>query len=169
MAGPTFHLLLFLTAFLYANGGEWFFHRYVLHGLGKKRGSFFNYHLHDHHRVCSEMGMRDPGYNVFPRSWNAQAKELAVLTLILIVHSPLFFIIPAFAAAFYLSIFLYYYRHRKAHLDTGWALKHLRWHYDHHMNNHPLQANWCITWPWFDLLMGTREKNSPTPSGDDLH
>ena len=40
--------------------------------------------------------------------------------------------------------------------DTEWAREHLPWHYDHHMgpNQH---ANWCVTKPWADIVMGTRE------------
>ena len=37
-----------------------------------------------------------------------------------------------------------------------WARENLTWHYDHHMG--PDQdCNWCVTWPWFDHIMGTRE------------
>lgn len=28
-------------------------------------------------------------------------------------------------------------------------------HYDHHMNASQ-HANWCVTKPWFDYIMGTR-------------
>lgn len=36
------------------------------------------------------------------------------------------------------------------------------WHYDHHMgpNQH---KNWCVTKPWFDVIMGTRERYAGTP------
>lgn len=33
--------------------------------------------------------------------------------------------------------------------------KKIPWHYDHHMNSNQ-DANWCVTKPWFDYLMGTR-------------
>jgi sterol desaturase/sphingolipid hydroxylase (fatty acid hydroxylase superfamily) len=53
------------------------------------------------------------------------------------------------------SIALYYRRHKRSHEDPGWAREHLRWHYDHHMG--PDQdCNWCVTFPWFDHVMGTR-------------
>ena len=34
--------------------------------------------------------------------------------------------------------------------------EHLPWHYDHHMGPNQ-EANWCVTRPWFDYVMGTRE------------
>jgi sterol desaturase/sphingolipid hydroxylase (fatty acid hydroxylase superfamily) len=49
----------------------------------------------------------------------------------------------------------YYRVHKRAHLDPAWARTNLPWHYDHHMG--PEQdANWCVTRPWFDDLLGTR-------------
>ena len=45
--------------------------------------------------------------------------------------------------------------------DHAWAREHLPWHYDHHMG--PDQdANWCVTRPWFDQLMGTRRPYAGT-------
>jgi len=149
----------FFLAFIYANAGEWFFHRYVLHGMGKRRGSFFNYHCFEHHKVCIENNMLDPGYGRWPRSLNGQAREAIVLFMIVGAHLPLFFFIPGFVAGLSTSIVLYYYRHRRSHLDREWAFEHLRWHYDHHMSTDHEPANWCITWPWFDYLMGTRVRN----------
>jgi sterol desaturase/sphingolipid hydroxylase (fatty acid hydroxylase superfamily) len=34
-------------------------------------------------------------------------------------------------------------------------MKKIPWHYDHHMNANQ-DANWCVTKPWFDYLLGTR-------------
>ena len=71
-----------------------------------------------------------------------------------ILHAPIFLIFPLFTSAVYASLALYYYKHRKAHLDPVWARRHLRWHYEHHLGGN-ICANWCVTWPWFDYLMGT--------------
>ena len=38
--------------------------------------------------------------------------------------------------------------------------KAIPWHYDHHMNTNQ-DANWCVTRPWFDYIMGTRIKANP--------
>lgn len=36
-----------------------------------------------------------------------------------------------------------------------WGEQHAPWHFDHHMDNNP-GANWCVTRPWFDYIIGTR-------------
>ena len=55
------------------------------------------------------------------------------------------------------SLINYYRKHKRAHLDPEWAREHLPWHYDHHMGRNQ-HANWCVSQPWFDWVMGTREK-----------
>jgi hypothetical protein len=152
----------FLLGLLYANAGEWFTHKVILHGLGKNRRSFWAYHLYGHHADCAQHAMLDPGY-IKPdfTSWNTQSKELVVLLGIALLHLPLLEFLPAFTAAVYMSLLLYYYRHRKAHIDTAWAKKHLRWHYEHHVSGD--KGNWCITWPGFDYVMGTRVKTTTPP------
>jgi len=150
----------FILGLLYANAGEWLMHKYILHGLGQNRHSFWAYHWHEHHAVCAKNAMFDPGYqSVTLTTWNAQTKELAVLSGIVLLHVPLFLLFPLFTGAVYASLMLYYYKHRKAHLDPIWAKQHLRWHYDHHLGGNR-SANWCVTWPWCDYLMGTRIKNN---------
>lgn len=144
---------------LYANAGEWLMHKYILHALGGKYHSFWAYHLHEHHAVCLRHNMLDSGYQTLNlRTWNTQSKELVVLAGIVLLHSPLFLIAPLFTSTVYASLALYYYKHRKAHLDSEWAKQHLRWHYEHHLGG-DINANWCVTWPWFDYLLGTRVKN----------
>jgi sterol desaturase/sphingolipid hydroxylase (fatty acid hydroxylase superfamily) len=56
---------------------------------------------------------------------------------------------------------LYYTRHKRAHLDPEWAREHLPWHYDHHLGPDQDQ-NWCVTFPWFDWVVGTRVKYAGT-------
>ena len=75
--------------------------------------------------------------------------------LIALAHLPLFPVAPFFVATVEYSTLRYYRVHKRAHRDPAWARKHLRWHYDHHMGKDQ-DANWCVTWPWFDWLMGTR-------------
>jgi sterol desaturase/sphingolipid hydroxylase (fatty acid hydroxylase superfamily) len=103
--------------------------------------------------------MFDPGYQSLNLTiWNAQTKELAVLGGIVLLHIPLFILYPLFTGTMYASLILYYYKHRKAHLNPTWAKQHLRWHYEHHLGGN-CAANWCVTWPWLDYLMGTRLKS----------
>ncbi|MGR9116881.1 MAG: hypothetical protein ACU85E_14050 [Gammaproteobacteria bacterium] len=149
----------FLLGLFYANAGEWLMHKYLLHAVGKKPDSIWAYHLHEHHAVCTRLSMLDPGYRDIDLSvLNTQTKELIVLAGIVLMHVPLFPLIPVFTGTLYASIALYYYLHRKAHLDPIWARRHLRWHYEHHMGGHP-GANYCITWPLFDHLCNTRVKS----------
>jgi hypothetical protein len=139
------------------NATEWAVHKYILHGLGKDPKSPFAFHWHDHHRAARKHGGVDDAYrkNLF-RVWNAQTKEaLAILAGGLSV-APLLPVAPFFVGAVWYGAANYYIKHRRAHLDPAWARKHLPWHYDHHMgpNQH---KNWCVTRPWMDLVMGTRE------------
>ena len=151
----------FLLGLLYANAGEWLMHKLILHGLGKNPQSFWAYHLHEHHAVCAKHAMIDPGYQTISlTTWTTQSKELVVLAGIVLLHLPLFFLLPYFTSAIFLSLALYYYKHRKAHLNAVWAKRHLRWHYDHHLGKSSGKSgNWCVTWPWFDYLLGTRIKS----------
>ncbi len=157
MPGDLLRFFLELAlGFIYANAGEWSMHKYVLHGLGKHRRSFWAYHLYGHHVASSQNAMFDPGYQRIDLSqWNAQTKELWVLFAIVLIHIPLFLVAPVFTWALYGSLGVYYFKHRKAHLDPAWARRHLRWHYDHHLGP-AAYANWCVSWPWFDYLLGTR-------------
>ena len=100
----------------------------------KKRQSFWAYHLHEHHAVCISHSMLDPGYRKLTlTTWNTQSKELLVLAGFVLLHAPIFLIFPLFTSVVYASLALYYYKHRKAHLDPVWARRHLRWHYEHHL------------------------------------
>lgn len=148
---------------LYANAGEWWIHKYVLHGAGRKKGSFFRFHWVDHHRQVRLTDMVDPDYQKPVYAASAQAKEAACLVGAALAHLPLFPVAPFFTGTVLYCIGNYYVKHRRAHLDPDWAKEHLPWHYDHHMG--PDQdANWCVTRPWFDYVMGTRKPWLGTPA-----
>ena len=148
----------FALGMLYANAGEWLMHKYVLHGPGKHRGSFWSFHFHEHHRAARREDMMDESYK--RPVWfggHAQSKEAWGLVAMSIAHAPLCLLAPGFVAAIWFSAGSYYYVHRKAHEQPDWGREHLPWHYDHHMGPDQDQ-NWCVTWPWFDWVMGTRVK-----------
>lgn len=149
-------MLGFPLGLLYANVGEWLIHKHWLHGLGRKKDSFWAFHWHEHHRACRTHEHVDPHYARPLVGVHAQSKEAAGLVLAALVHAPLFPVAPFFTSAVWFSIANYYRVHKKAHVDPEWAKVHLPWHYDHHMgpNQH---ANWCVTYPWADWLLGTRE------------
>ena len=87
--------------------------------------------------------------------------KLSVFTLslaaVVVGHLPLLPMAPFFTATVWYSTARYYYIHRKAHLDPHWAKEHVPWHYDHHMGRDQ-NANWCVTHPFFDIVMGTRKE-----------
>jgi sterol desaturase/sphingolipid hydroxylase (fatty acid hydroxylase superfamily) len=141
---------------IYVNAAEWTIHKYFLHGAGAKKESFWSFQWKEHHRDTRKNSFVDKSYLKPLQGWNAQTKEAASLFLAAVVHIPLFPIAPFFTGAVWYGLANYYRVHKKSHLDPEWAKTHLPWHYDHHMapNQH---ANWCVTRPWFDHIMGTRE------------
>jgi hypothetical protein len=101
-------------------------------------------------------GHRDPDYERSVFGWHAQGKEALGLVAVALMHLPLLPIAPFFTLAVEWSALRYYRVHKRAHCDPEWAREHLPWHYDHHMGPNQ-DANWCVSWPWFDWVMGTRE------------
>lgn len=141
---------------VYANALEWGLHKYVLHGLGRNRDSFWAFHFHDHHRNARQHGFRDPDYERSLWGWHAQSKEALSLAGLALLHAPLFPVAPGFAGAALYGAVNYYRKHKRAHLDPEWGKRKLPWHWDHHMGRNP-DSNWGVTRPWFDHLLGTRE------------
>ena len=141
-----------------ANASEWFVHKYVLHGLGRRKESFWSFHWHEHHRNARRNAHADADYKApLIAHWNGQSKEAAALLVGAVVLAPLAPVAPWFVATVAYSAVNYYRKHKRAHLDPAWAREHLPWHYDHHMGPNQ-DANWCVTRPWFDHVMGTRER-----------
>ncbi|MBL8601181.1 MAG: hypothetical protein JNK72_04600 [Myxococcales bacterium] len=141
---------------LYSNAWEWVVHKYVLHDWGRARDSVWRFHWHEHHKNARRSAMGDPGYTRSVFGWHAQGREALGLVIAGLVHLPLARRYPLFTATVLASQWNYWRVHRRAHRDPAWARAHLPWHYDHHMG--PDQdANWCVTWPGFDWVMGTRK------------
>ncbi len=151
----------FPLGLLWANAGEWMIHKYLLHDMGKSKDSFWAFHWHEHHRESRLNDMLDENYerDLFD-GLHAQSRA-AGLAVAAALHLPLLPIAPAFTAGVWASIGTYYVVHKKSHQDPEWGRKYLRWHYDHHMGRNQ-HANWCVTWPLFDHLMGTREPYAGT-------
>jgi len=139
-----------------SNAAEWYIHKNVLHGRGKRRESFWSFHFHEHHSASRRNGGHDPDYQRSPFAWNAQGKELLGLSLLAIPVLPLLPVAPFLAGTLVYCGVNYYRKHKRAHLDPAWAREHLPWHYDHHMGPNQ-DANWGVTRPWFDRIMGTRD------------
>lgn len=142
---------------IYGNAAEWFIHKYMLHGLGRNKKSFWSFHWHEHHRNARRDNMIDIDYQKPLFRWAPPGKELAALLFACVAHIPLLWVAPTFTITVWYCAFNYYRVHKKSHRDPEWARKNLPWHVDHHMG--PDQdKNWCVTKPWFDILFGTREK-----------
>lgn len=139
-----------------ANAAEWAIHKYVLHDRGRRKTSFWSFHWHEHHGLSRRNGFVDPHYERSVLAWNAQGKEALGLVGLGLAVAPLFPVAPFFVGTLWACGVHYHRTHKRAHLDPDWAREHLPWHYDHHMGPNP-EANWCVTHPFFDHVMGTRE------------
>ncbi len=140
------------------NIGEWFIHKYVLHVLGRKKSSFWAFHWHQHHRSVRRMKMVDPLYVMEATGEHTFSREIkSLLAVAVIGGAALLLFVPSFVVTVWYRMYRYYVVHRRSHLDTEWAKTNLPWHYDHHLGKSQ-NANWCVTHPWFDYVMGTRVK-----------
>ena len=151
----------FLVGLAAANAFEWFAHKYVLHGVhrtGKPRVSpvpeTMKSHW-EHHALVRKQYYYDHGYVEGWSNWRTR-KEIASLGATVVVFTAISApISKGFTAAVWYSAMNYYYVHRRSHLQPTWGKRNLPWHYDHHVNANQ-DANWCVTKPWFDYVMGTR-------------
>ncbi len=145
----------FVLGLLVANVGEWFIHRFWLHGRGKNRASFWSFHFHEHHNAARRHDMIDADYERTTFGWHAQGKEAGALLFAAISQAPLLGWSPGYVFGVWTSICTYYVLHRLSHTRPEWGRRYLPWHYDHHMGTDQ-DTNWCVTWPGFDWVMRTR-------------
>ncbi len=140
---------------LAANAGEWIIHKYMLHGLGRNRKSYWAFHWHDHHRTVRRNQYVDDEYRESVFKPGGKAKEATGLLAAAVAVTPLLPVAPFFVGTVWASAAGYYYVHRKSHINPEWGRRWAPWHYDHHMGPNQ-DANWCVTFPLFDHIMGTR-------------
>jgi hypothetical protein len=155
----------FVAGLVILNGYEWFAHKYLLHGVhrkGKPRYSPVPKSMESHwahHREVRKQDFSDECYVEGLDNWRTR-HELMSLAVAAGVASVVFYpFSKGMALAAIYSAGNYYYVHRRAHLEPDWAKRTIPWHYDHHMNSNQ-DANWCVTRPWFDYVMGTRVVSS---------
>ena len=149
-------MLGFALGLVSSNAMEWFVHKYVLHEMAKKKGSFWAFHWHEHHKHVRKSGGYDPMYEKPILRTPSKVKEAIGVAAGALIATPLLPLSPGFVAAGWLSAGAYYFMHKKAHLDPAWGGKWVPWHVDHHLGPNQ-DANWCVTWPLFDWIMGTRD------------
>ena len=148
------YIITIILAFLYGNIMEYVMHRYVLHGLGKNKKNPLNFHWHSHHKICRKNNFYDEYYEN-PRSI-ATSKEKLGLVLLVLIHSPTYFISPVFFLAIAFYAIYYYKMHKWMHLNVEAGRKRFPWHYDHHMGRDQ-DKNWGVTHQWVDRLLGSRK------------
>lgn len=155
----------FVTGVLFANAFEWAAHKYVLHGTPRKGQPRFSpspasMDSHwTHHRMVRKTEYQDECYT---QGLAHQRTRLELLQLALVGGGTALLswrVSKGFALASVYAAVNYYRVHSRSHVDPNWAKKRIPWHYDHHMNTIQ-DANWCVTRPWFDYVMGTREASS---------
>ena len=143
------YLLIIMAGLFYANFWEWAIHKHLLHGKpAKTNKSVLSFHWTSHHRTCRKNDNHDNELYVL---------EIVALTGALLFHLPLLYLSKVFYCTLVYCVLNYYFKHRKAHKDVEWCKRHMPWHFDHHMGPNQ-DMNWCITQPWFDYILGTREK-----------
>lgn len=140
---------------LVANFGDWFIHKYILHGLGKKKDSFFSFHFHDHHNACRKNNNLDAA-NYRRTIWanNPHAKEFWLLFFGSYAASAPFALAGYWVLAYTIALYAaaYYLLHQLSHGRHHPRL--LPWHRRHHMGDQ--NKNWCVVFPLMDYVFGTR-------------
>ena len=150
-------LLQIILGVIIANLFEWLVHKYVLHGLGRRKGSRWSSHWAVHHRKSRQNDHFDEDYlSVFDGRMNEGRQELLGVIFLAILQAPTFLIFPWYAGTTIAMAAAYFLVHRQSHLKPRWAKRWVPWHYDHHMG-HNQDANWGVTLPIWDHILGTRE------------
>ncbi len=147
-------ILQVLLAMVYGNLLEWVIHRFVLHGFGRKKIAFRE-HWYRHHRHARLNDYYDKDYAGLSLQWDARWSEVAGLAFLALLHLPLVFFAPVFYCGLVAWTALYYAVHSVSHVWPRIGKKYFPWHYDHHMGKNQ-NANWCVTFPLWDWILGTR-------------
>ena len=139
--------LLFFAGFIHGCLVEYLVHRYLFHGLGKKKDSIFAYHLRDHHLVSRKNDFIDN---------KLSAHEAIGVVFLVALHVPALFLSAYLFAGIAVYAFLFVVLHNTMHKTPGLAKKYFWWHWNHHMKNQ--NKSWNVVLPIFDLLTGTLQK-----------
>ena len=94
-------IVAFLAAAIISNLVEWFTHKFILHGLGKKKGSFFHFHW-QHHHISRKNKFVDDDYKLGFFKVSAVRREVLSLVVMLLFNINWLFVWPPF---FYSLVF----------------------------------------------------------------
>ena len=79
------YVLAAVLGILYASLLEWLIHKYILHGLGKNKESYWAFHWHEHHKACRKNEGLDPHYDQCPLH-SSLKKEVMGINLLILLH-----------------------------------------------------------------------------------
>ena len=119
------YIIMVLLGLIYANLLEWIMHKHILHRWGKDKYSKFHFHI-EHHAACSRNNMQD----------SPSLHEAFYLFLLSLGHTWLLYFSTWFFFGAMLGCVLYWCIHTKAH------------------SAYP-NANWCVTYPLWDIIFRT--------------
>lgn len=149
VAGATIGLVI-------GNFIEWNFHKRVLHGLGKKKDSLWNFHWYKHHKQCRK-DMIDPDYQMGLKYLFSTPEFLVLSSAMGLIFKLFKNKFPAVSIGVILYGFLYYFIHMRSHLDQEWGEKWIPWHVEHHQKGNQ-EHSFNVVYPLFDLILGTTWK-----------
>ena len=138
---------MFLLGFVFANVIEWFVHKYLFHGWGKKKNSIFAFHLREHHKNCLHNHNKDGKYTF---------REFVGIVFLLFITFPLFFVSAPFYYGMVLYGALFLIVHNFVHKQVKWGRILFPWHWEHHMK-YP-HHNMNVVIPITDHILKTRKK-----------
>ena len=141
------NLLMFIFGLIYANFVEWFIHKFLFHGLGKKKNSIFAFHLREHHKNV----LRNNYYDI-----KFSKIELPGILLLLLLHVPVMYISAYFYIALAIYGLLFIVIHNIVHKYPAFGKRYFIWHWNHHMSDQ--NKSWGVVCPIFDIAAGTLEK-----------
>ena len=137
---------LFFLGIFYANVVEYVVHRYLFHGLGKKAGSVFAFHIRGHHLTARKNEFID---------LKVSTNEVVGLPFILLLHLPFLWWSPVFFAALVMYAGAFIVLHNYQHRNPEFTKKYFWWHWDLHMGNQ--NKSWGVVLPLMDFIIGTLE------------
>lgn len=147
--------IAFIIALIVTNFTEWATHKWILHGIGKNKNSWFHYHW-KHHNFSRKNNFNDPEYEAGILKSSSVRKEAFGLFIMLFSNINWLFVWPILFYWFCFFTLIYFFIHKYAHKYPNMTKKYFPWHYDHHMFDQ--NSNWCVTLPLFDYIFGTRVK-----------
>jgi len=146
---------LFFLGIFYANVVEYVVHRYLFHGIGKKSGSMFAFHIRGHHLAARKNEFID---------LKVSTNEVVGLPFLLLLNLPFLFWSPVFFAALAVYAGAFIVLHNYQHRNPEFTKKYFWWHWDHHMGNQ--NKSWGVVLPITDFITGTLE--NPLDSRSDI-